>query len=93
MTVNKDELVKRIAADTGRPKYVTEEFIDTFFDVIVNALVSGEKVRVCSMLSFEAVESGKRMARNPRTQEPTEVPPHKRVKVKIGQNLKKLINE
>ncbi len=72
--VTKADIVDRIADGTGLTKLETEAVVDGFIITVMEALESGESVELRGFGSFRVRERAARMARNPQTDEPVEVP-------------------
>lgn len=93
--MNKTDFVREITRNTESnytQKEVTE-ILDTAKEVLVNALVKGEKVSFVGFGSFEAKERSEREARNPQTGETMTVKACKTPKFKAGKALKEAINK
>ena len=69
LSMNKPELITKVADKTNYTKKEVEEITAAVFDVIVNALVSGDKVVVSGFGTFEVHERAKKTGRNPQTGE------------------------
>ncbi len=72
--MTKADIVERIASGTGLTKLETEAVVDGFVYTIMNALEAGRTVELRGFGSFRTRERAARTARNPRTDEPIEVP-------------------
>ena len=71
--MNKPELVAAIAEKTGMSKKDAEKALTATFQVISDALVSGDKVQISGFGTFEPKERDARTYRNPKTGETVEV--------------------
>lgn len=91
--MKKNDLVLEIAERLELPKVVCEKVIDTFAEVVTEALVDGDKVIIRGFLTFETSECKAREGYNPRTGETQHYPSVKTVKCKIGQPIKDAVNE
>lgn len=67
--MNKPELIAKVAERTDSTKKVTEEIISALFDVMIEALVAGDRVVLSGFGSFEVHERAKKTGRNPQTGE------------------------
>lgn len=72
--MNKDEMVNALAQKTGFTKKDSEFVLDSVFQIITEALVSGEKVQVAWFGTFEVKERAPRMGRNPKANLPVPIP-------------------
>lgn len=72
--MNKDEMVYALAQKTGFTKKDSEFMLDSVFQIITEALVSGEKVQVAGFGTFEVKERAPRMGRNPKANLPVPIP-------------------
>ena len=71
--MNKGELVDAVARNTGESKATTAKLVDEALDVIVAAVVTGQKVQLTGFGTFEARDRKARTARNPQTGEEVKV--------------------
>ena len=90
--MNKAELIAAVAAKTGDTKKSAEETLNAFVDVVVDALVKGEKVQLVGFGSFEVRKRAARKGRNPQTKEEIKIPASKAPVFKAGKALKDLVN-
>ena len=91
--MNKSELVAAIANKCGVTKKDTEEVLNTFMDVVKDALKAGDKVQLIGFGTFECKEHAARQGRNPRTGKTIEIPAHKSPDFAAGKALKDAVNE
>jgi DNA-binding protein HU-beta len=91
--MNKAELIAAIAAKTGETKKGAEEAVNAFVDVVVDALVKGDKVQLVGFGSFEVRKRAARKGRNPQTKEEIKIPASKAPVFKAGKALKDLVNK
>lgn len=73
-SLSKSDLVKEISDRTESTKAATERFIESFQDVIMEAVAEGKDVRLTGFAAFKPVKRAARMTRNPRTGETVETP-------------------
>lgn len=92
--MGKSELINKIAKKMEVTKAEAEKFINAYMDVVEEALLNEEEVKLMGFGSFSVQEKAATTARNPRNPEETiEVPAKKVVKFKISKKLKDLFNE
>ncbi len=85
--MNKRELVDAVAAATGLPRKDAVVIVHAVFDTIGSALAAGERVTISGFGTFEAVQTGPRVARNPGTGETVAVPARVRPRFRAGRGL------
>ena len=88
MSLNKTELVAKIAAETGQSQAAVSNVLDGLFAAVSETVAAGGKVAIPGWLSFETATTSARTGRTPRTGETIEIPAGKRVKVSVGSKLK-----
>ncbi len=66
--------------------------VNTFFDSILEALVSGDKVELRGFGSFKVKQVGPRKGRNPKTGEVLDVPAKRTPYFRPGKELRRLLN-
>lgn len=91
--MNKVDLVKNVvnrlaAEDVKVSQRAMGQYVDTIVDVIKDALVSGEEVKIANFGSFSVVDKPQREARNPQTGETFMAPAHKAPKFKYSNVVK-----
>ena len=92
--MNKADLVARIADKTGFKKKDAEIALDGFLEVVQEALVAGESVRLIGFGTFETRNRKSRIGRN--HQQPDTViaiPESKAPVFKAGKSLKDAVNK
>jgi len=72
--MNKTELIGKVAQTAGMKKKDTEKVINSFIDVVKDALAQGDTVTILGFGTFLARERAAREGRNPRTGEPIQIP-------------------
>lgn len=88
MSLNKTELVAKVAAETGQSQATVASVLDGIFGAVAETVAGGGKVTIPGWLSFEPVDTAARTGHNPRTGESIQIPAGKRVKVSVGSKLK-----
>ena len=90
--MNKAELVDKIAAKLpGTTKKNVTQFLNTFVDVVSEAVASGDKVTIVGFGSLEATEVKERNGRNPKTNEPVLIPSSVKPKLTPGKEFKEKV--
>lgn len=91
--MNKAELINAIANETGLSKKDTEATINSFVNVVSNALVNKDKVQLIGFGTFETRERAARTGKNPQTGEPLNIPACIAPAFKAGKALKEKVNK
>ena len=91
MSLNRTELIAKIADDSGLTKTDADKAISALQTVLVDALAAGEAVKITGLMSVERTERAARKGRNPRTGEEIEIPAGYGVKISAGSTLKKAV--
>ena len=89
--MNKSELVTAMAEKSSLSKKDCEAALDAFVSAIGDALKSGDKVQLVGFGAFEVKERAARTARNPRTNEPVNIPASRLPTFKPGKALKETV--
>ena len=92
MSLNKTELVAKIAAETGQSQATVSSVIDGLFAAVSETVGKGGKVSIPGWLSFETAATAARTGRNPRTGETIKIAASKTPKFKAGKGLKDAVN-
>lgn len=91
--MNKAELINAIADETGLSKKDTEATINSFVNVVSNALETKDKVQLIGFGTFETRERAARTGRNPQTNEEIKIPASTTPAFKAGKALKERVNK
>ena len=92
-TVTKKELIDQIAEATGQKRVVVKDIVQTFLNSIIVELGKGNRLEFRDFGVFEVKQRRARMAQNPKTLEPVEVPPKRTVKFKVGRLMKLTLSQ
>ena len=92
-TVTKKELIDQIAEATGQKRVVVKSIVQTFLNSIIVELGQGNRLEFRDFGVFEVKQRRARMAQNPKTLEPVEVPPKRTVKFKVGRLMKVTLSQ
>jgi len=90
--MNKSEMINAISTKANMTKKDSETAANAIFEVITEALASGDKVQIVGFGSFEVKDRPARVARNPRTGEDVKVAASKAPVFKAGKALKDSVN-
>ncbi|MEM9064893.1 MAG: HU family DNA-binding protein [Planctomycetota bacterium] len=87
-TVTKKDLIDRIAEATGQKRTDVKRSVQSFLDIVVDELGSGNRLEFRDFGVFEVREKSARVAQNPKTLERVEVPAKRSVKFKPGRLMR-----
>lgn len=76
----------------GNSKKEAAAIVETILDVMKDALVSGDKVKISSFGSFTVRSKRNRMGRNPKTGKPLQITARKVLTFKPSQVLRSVLN-
>jgi DNA-binding protein HU-beta len=86
--VNKTELIAKVAEEANMTKKDTERFVNTFINVVEDALAAGDTVAILGFGTFLSRERPAREGRNPRTGEAIQIPASKVPVFRPGRGLR-----
>jgi DNA-binding protein HU-beta len=89
--VNKQDLITRIAQNSGMTKKDVEAVINHFLNEITQALSEGEKVQLIGFGTFETRKRSGRVGRNPQTGATIEIPESQVPAFRAGSRLKEAV--
>jgi integration host factor beta subunit len=91
--MTKSVLIEKVSEKVeGLTRNQTEIVVDTVFDSIKKALMTGEKIEIRGFGNFRLKTRKPRKARNPKTGESVDVPGKKVLYFKVGKALKEALN-
>lgn len=91
--MNKTEFIEKVAEKSGFTKKDATIAVETFIDVVNDAMINNDKIQFVGFGSFEVVERAARKGKNPKTGEDIDIPASKNVKFKAGKLLKERVND
>ncbi|MBX3065356.1 MAG: HU family DNA-binding protein [Anaerolineae bacterium] len=91
--MQKTELIARIAKESGLTQTDTAKVINTFMQVVTDALKSGEKVTLTGFGTFEVRQTAARTGVNPRTRQKLDIPAGKRPSFSAGTLLRDSVSK
>ena len=91
--MNKNELVAKVADQSGLSKKDAEKALAAVIDTITAALVAGDKVQLVGFGTFETKQREARTGRNPKTKETIEIPATTVPVFKAGKALKDKVSK
>ncbi len=90
--MNKNDLAAAVARDCDQSVAGAANVVDAIFDVISQALQSGDEVKIAGFGSFSVANRAARSGRNPRTGEAITISASRQPKFKAGKALKDAVN-
>jgi DNA-binding protein HU-beta len=90
--MNRQELISKIAHDTGITKSSAAAAVDSFFDGITKSLKKGQPITFVGFGTFKTAQRKARTARNPQTGAAIKVPKRRVVRFSAGKALKSAVN-
>ena len=91
--MNKLEIVKVIAEDSGLTQKEVTGVVDTLIDTIISELKRGEEVNIAGFGKFVVKKRAARTSINPRTKEAIKVPASKAPTCRAGKQFKEAVNK
>ncbi len=90
--MNKQELIKKIAADTEVTQKQAAAMLDCALNTIVASVAAGEKVQLIGFGTFEGKKRAARTGLNPQTKEEIKIPASVAPAFKAGKKFKDTVN-
>ena len=90
--MNKQDLIAKIAQETGITKSNATAAVESFFDGITKSLKKGQPITFVGFGTFKTTHRKARMARNPQTGAAIKVPKRRVVRFSAGKALKSAVN-
>ena len=87
-SLNKTELVAKIAAETNQSQATVGGVLDSLFGVLADSVSNDVKVTIPGWLAVERTARAARTGRNPQTGAEIQIPAGHSVKVSAGSKLK-----
>jgi DNA-binding protein HU-beta len=89
--MNKQEIVAKIAKDTGIPRSSAAAAVDSIIDGITRALKKGDDVSFVGFGTFKVSHRKARVARNPQTGAAIKIPKRRVPRFSAGKGLKQAV--
>ena len=89
--MNKQEIIAKIAKDTGMTKTKAVAAVDVLIDSITKALKKGDSVSFVGFGTFKTSQRKARTARNPQTGAAIKIPKRRVPKFSAGKALKQAV--
>ncbi len=88
MSLTKAEIANRLFDEVGLNKREAKEFVDSYFEIIKNALEEGDNVKLSGFGNFQLRDKKERPGRNPKTGEEIPISARRVVTFRPGQKLR-----
>lgn len=89
--MNKQDLITKIAKDTGSSKAGAAAAVDSLLDGITKSLKRGDSITFVGFGTFKTSQRRARMARNPQTGASIKIPKRRVVRFSAGKALKNAV--
>jgi DNA-binding protein HU-beta len=86
--MNKQDLIAKIASDTGGTKIAAAAAVESLLDGITRALKKGDPITFVGFGTFRTSQRRARVSRNPRTGAAIKIPKRRVVRFTAGKALK-----
>ena len=93
LSMNKSDLIKSLAEQSGLTLRKAEEIVDTVFDTMTQALKDGDRIEIRGFGSFTVKEYEGYVGRNPKTGDKIEVDAKWLPFFKVGKELRDSLNK
>ena len=90
--MNKQDLISKIAQDTGLTKSNAAAAVDSFIEGITKSLKKGQPITFVGFGTFKTAQRKARTARNPQTGASIKIPKRRVVRFSAGKALKATLN-
>lgn len=91
--MNKLEIVKIVAENSGLTQKEVSGVVDTMVETIIDVLKKGEEVNIAGFGKFVVKKRAARTSINPRTKEAINVPASKAPTFRAGKQFKEAVNK
>lgn len=86
------DLARAVSEEVWMSREASAELVDEVLDLITDALVNGEQVKIANFGTFTIRSKGERMGRNPKTGEAALIPARKVVRFKASEKLRHMVS-
>ena len=92
-TITRAHLGEAVYQEVGLSRNESADLLEMVLDLMSDALVRGESVKISSFGSFSSRQKGQRIGRNPKTGEEVPILPRKVLVFRPSQVLKSRVND
>tara|TARA_B100001250_G_scaffold151868_1_gene130321 strand:- start:2505 stop:2795 length:291 start_codon:yes stop_codon:yes gene_type:complete len=93
INLTKKEIVNAIYMQIGFSKKISENLLEDVFQIILNNIISNNKVKIAKFGTFLLRKKNSRIGRNPKTKEEKIISERNVILFRPSKELKKLIND
>ena len=93
INLTKKEIVNSIYMQIGFSKKISENLLEDVFQIILNNIISNNKVKIAKFGTFLLRKKNRRIGRNPKTKEEKIIAERNVILFRPSKELKKLIND
>lgn len=91
--MNKADLVDVVAKEAGTTKKDAEQVINLMMETIIKHVSTGDKVTLVGFGTFEARQRKARTGRNPKTNQPIQIPAKRVAGFRVGKEFSEAVNK
>ncbi len=91
--MKRKEFVKKIAQSAQQSPIVVQKILREFVKVLAEALKNGEKITISGLGQFKVKPTKAKLARNPKTGEPVQLPERKKISFRPTDWIRNYINK
>ena len=91
--MKRKEFVKKIAENTQESPFVVQKILREFVKVLAEELKNGEKVTISGLGQFKVKPTKAKLARNPKTGDPVQLPERKKISFRPTDWIRRYINK
>jgi DNA-binding protein HU-beta len=91
--MNKADLVEVLAKETGSLKKDAEQLVNVLMATVIKQVAAGEKITLVGFGTFEARQRKARTGRNPKTNEPIDIPAKRVPSFKAGKEFAEAVSK
>tara|TARA_Y100001958_G_C20905950_1_gene326104 strand:+ start:82 stop:372 length:291 start_codon:yes stop_codon:yes gene_type:complete len=92
INLTKKEIVNSIYMQIGFSKKISEAILEDVFQIILNNIITNQKVKIAKFGTFSLRTKNERIGRNPKTKEEKIISSRKVISFKPSKEIKKYIN-
>lgn len=92
-TLTRADLSEAVYEQVGLSRNESASLVEQVIDEVINALVSGDNVKISSFGSFMVRQKNERIGRNPKTGEEVPIEPRRVISFRASQGLKEEVNK
>lgn len=91
--INKDDLINRVHEESFLSKSVIKQVVDSFLEYLIDAIESGEEIRIYELGTFKTSVRKAHKGYNPTEKKHVMYPEQRRPHIKFNQSITKALQE